>query len=600
MLSNADSLATWIGIRPDDVIRGSWRPSAKRLLKWTEDGKLRLHAGDDPLHANPSEVLGETLLPWPNKDFYPTSNFGAIRNQEPAAMENLALLAEFEHKQYDQPVLCVCSTRPKTRQLAREIVRRFPPLEPVPRPIQTIIDLIDQKYLYLRPLREALQRGVALHNSSLPHELRAIIERAVEEKALKVVAATTTLAEGVDLPFRVTILADWLAFDGQRSRPIESLLFRNIAGRCGRAGQFTEGDTIIFDNPVGDALLTSPSRRPGLQQQIVFLPSQPTLSSALGRADKDVAGSTVGSQLLAAIRENPGLDNLPQSFHIHSFAYQSEDRDTAADRIHSAFLDILNDADGEPLAVAASPATLTDFGDAARISGISPETARRVCTAIDTLSDLGASSADPVIVGEVLLKSLADVTEQINPDLRRISTPRSRPIVHSDEIGLVLYNWLAGESIDTIFALLPSNGRSKRSPTLQIWLDGVSEDSTWTDQFAKFADFMNTCVEFFLPWVLRAADPLAKASGHPERPWSLWANFMEFGVDNYWAARLVAAGVVTDRPFAREIGRRLEEMVFGSEPTIEQVQHVLTETMEGDYWSMQQVLNWFRRLGTSP
>ena len=73
----------------------------------------------------------------------------------------------------------------------------------------------------------------------------------MEHRALKVVAATTTLAEGVDLPFRVTILADWLTFDGDKSRPMESLLFKNIAGRCGRAGQFTEGDTIIFDNPVG-------------------------------------------------------------------------------------------------------------------------------------------------------------------------------------------------------------------------------------------------------------------------------------------------------------------------------------------------------------
>ena len=96
----------------------------------------------------------------------------------------------------------------------------------------------------------------------IPLDVREGIERAVESRALKVVAATTTLAEGVDLPFRVTILADWLTFDGEKDRPMDSLLFKNIAGRCGRAGQFTEGDTIIFDNPVGDALMTSPARRP--------------------------------------------------------------------------------------------------------------------------------------------------------------------------------------------------------------------------------------------------------------------------------------------------------------------------------------------------
>ena len=104
VLSNADALATWIDIEPTNVIRGTWRPSAKRLLRWTEDGRLRLHAGDDPLRSLPSEVLGETLLPWPNVDFYPARHFGSIRRQEPLALENLAFLAGLEHTQYQQPV----------------------------------------------------------------------------------------------------------------------------------------------------------------------------------------------------------------------------------------------------------------------------------------------------------------------------------------------------------------------------------------------------------------------------------------------------------------------------------------------------------------
>ena len=249
VLSNADALADWIGIAPSNVIRGTWRPSAKRLLRWTEDGRLRLHAGDDPLRKDPSEVLGETRLPWPKRDFYPARHYGSIRRQEPQALENLAFLAVYQSEWYKQPVLCVCSTRPKTRHLAAQIAQRFAPIEPLPRPIKVITEQIDQNYPYLRPLKEALHRGVAYHNSSLPHEVREGIERAVEARTLRAVAATTTLAEGVDLPFRVTILADWITFDGDKSRPMESLLFKNIAGRCGRAGQFTEGDTVVFDKP---------------------------------------------------------------------------------------------------------------------------------------------------------------------------------------------------------------------------------------------------------------------------------------------------------------------------------------------------------------
>ena len=596
VLSNADALAKWIGIESTNVIRGTWRPSAKRLLRWTEDGRLRLHSGDDPLRNNPSEVLGSTLLPWPNRAFYRARHFGSIKKQEPEALKNIAFLADLEYERYQQPILCVCSTRPKTRHLAHQIGQRFESIESLPKPIKSITDMIAQKYPYLRPLKETLQRGVAYHNSSLPHDVREGIERAVENRVLKVVAATTTLAEGVDLPFRVTILADWLTFDGDKSRPMESLLFKNIAGRCGRAGQFTEGDTIIFDNPVGDALLTSPARRPNLQEKIFFSVFQPVLTSAISRLDRQVAVATVGTQLLAAIRENHDVDNIASAFRKLSFVYQTDDAQEAGARIDLAYNDILDDSDGHPLAIAASPAHLTSFGEAASISGLSPATSRRLRTALRESSDRGSSREDMIAISLVLLKSLAEVTEQRNPDLRKaIANPKSRPVVRLDELEIVLNRWLAGEPIETIFAALPTNQRSKRHPALQTWLQGVPEDSTWTDQFAKFSDFISNCLEFFLPWVLRAAEPLEGIDGRLERPWSQWADFVEFGVDNYWAAKLVAAEMVTERPVAREIGQRIEASVSDNIPTMEQIQHILNEVMEGDTETVRRVLSWFQQ-----
>ena len=598
VLSNAEDLARWLGIAPENIIRGTWRPSAKRLLRWTEDGMLRLHAGDDPLRNRPSQVLGRTPLPWPNVGFYPASHFGGIRQQEPRALDNVALLAEFEYKQYEQPVLCVCSTRPKTRHLAARIAQRFPSLEPLPQPIKSISDLIDQKYPYLRPLNEALQRGVAYHNSSLSHDVREGIERAVETRSLKVVAATTTLAEGVDLPFRVTILADWLTFDGDKSRPMESLLFKNVAGRCGRAGQFTEGDTIVFDNPVGDAKLTSPAQRPVLQEEIFFPESQPALASAVSRLDRQIALSAVGSQLLAAISENPGIEDIASSFREISFARQTDGADVAAERIAKAFDDILDASEGQPLAVAASPVRLTHFGKAANSGGLSPATVRKLRKTLGELSNLGSSRDDFITISVELLKSLAGVAEQGNPDLRKaVANSKSRPVVKLDELELVLHLWLAGKSYETIFAELPANKQSKRKPGLQTWRQGVSEDSTWTDQFAKFYDFMSNCVEFFLPWILRAARPLAEIDDQPERPWGEWARFAELGVDSAWGARLIEGGAVTERSVAHPIGQRLDALV--SEPTIEQVQQVLTEIVQDDYQIIEHVLRWFRQRGTS-
>ena len=594
VVSNADALANWIGISPSNIVSGTWRPSAKRLLRWTEDGKLRLHAGNDPLRGIPSEVLGETLLPWPKKDFYPATHYGSVRSQEPGAMENVAFLASYQHGRHKQPVLCVCSTRPRTIQLANFIAQHFAPIEPLPQPIKVITDRIDQKYKYLRPLKDALQRGVAYHNSSLPHDVREGIERAVEYRTLRVVAATTTLAEGVDLPFRVTILADWLVFDGEKNSPMDSLLFKNIAGRCGRAGQFTEGDTVIFDNPVGDRQWTTPSRRSVFQDNIFFAKSQPALTTAIDRLDRRNSVASVGSQMLAAIAENPNDDDLASSFLKHSFAKHTHNADSAADRMLLAYKEILAPVDDQPLAIAASPVQLTQFGEAANHGGLSPGTARKLRNALREITERGSSRADLVAISVFLLESLADVPEQGNSDLRRAAAnPRSRPVVKLDELELVLDMWLAGEPIEIIFAELPTNKRSKRRPDVKMWLQGISEESTWTDWFAKFCDFINNCLEFFLPWLLRASLPLAEIDDQKDRPWREWARFIELGVDSTWGSLLLDEEVIIDRSVAVQVGRRLDALGNESAPTVEHVRCVLTEVLETEH--LEQVLNWLRQ-----
>ena len=582
VLSNTDALATWMGITTADVVTGTWRPSAKRLLRWTQDGKLKLHAGDDPLRkGNPSDVLGEINLPWPNTDFYRAHHYGNIRQQEPRALGNIAYLTEFEYAQHERPVLCICASRSKTRRLATEIAERFPIVEPLPQSIQSIVDIIDRKYTYLRPLKEALLRGVAYHNSSLAHDLREAIEKAVESRDLKAVAATTTLAEGVDLPFRVTILADWLTFDGETERPMQSLLFKNIAGRCGRAGQFTEGDTVVFDNPVGEARLTGEVTRQNLQDQIFFTETQPVLASAIGRVNQQIAISAIGSQLLAAIPENPDVDDLPSSFEAFSFARLTEDKNTASVRIGRAFQEILDGSEGEPLAVVASPATLTAFGRAASSGGLSPKTAKRLRAVLGELRVEESTRPGLVRVAGILLKQLGSVDEQINPELRKsVTNPKSRPVVRVNSLEMVLELWLTGHSYEQIFAQLPSNQRSSRQPKLNDWLAGSAEESTWIEEFAKFYDFMSSCVEFFLPWLLRAARYLDESDGDSVLPWSAWARYVELGVDNEWAVLMLDSSLLTDRQIAQAMGERMSAVSLSGEGVIESARQILAETVD--------------------
>ena len=594
VLSNTDALAEWIDIDSTNVIKGTWRPSAQRLLRWTEDEMLRLHAGDDPLRSVPNEVLGEVRLPWPNKEFYPSRHFGSIKKQEPLALENVALLAGYKHESYKQPVLCVCSTRRKTRILAALTAKRFRPLEPLPKSIRTVTGLIDKEYQYLRPLKNALQRGVAYHNSTLPQDIREGIERAVESRDIKVVVATTTLAEGVDLPFRVTILADWLTFDGVKDRPMESLLFKNISGRCGRAGQFTEGDTIIFDNPVGDENLTLPSRRLRLQEDIFFAKNQPVLTSAIARLDFPASVATVGSQLLATIAENSHAEDLASTFCEFSFFHHTGDAELATKRIDAANQEILDNTKGPPLAIAASPVQLTPFGEAANQGGLSPGTARVLRHTLNEINKWESQQDDLVAIGVILLKSLSGVPEQGSSDLRNaVSNTKSRGVIRQDELDLILRLWLKGESLEDIFRALPSNKRSKRNPKLDEWFEGVSNDSEWNDRFARFYDFISNCVKYFLPWVLRASRLLAIIDGKRERPWGEWARYVELGVDSAWGSLLVDEDQFVDRAIAFQVGRQLDHLGHVGELSFEQFWQVLIDKIEPN--EMDRLLSWFRQ-----
>ena len=201
--------------------------------------------------------------------------------------------------------------------MAAALAERFEESNIQSQTIENIVKAINSEYQFLKPMARMLRRGVAFHNSTVPHRIRQLLEDAMKGKELDAIASTTTLAEGVDLPFRFTIIVDWLTWQGSGEQPMPSLLFRNIAGRCGRAGVFTEGDTIIFDNPLGDMKYTNPYDRRSYQEKVFLTETPNELTSAFeelqttGSPERKVAlQAGLASQFMAAIPENPDTEDL--------------------------------------------------------------------------------------------------------------------------------------------------------------------------------------------------------------------------------------------------------------------------------------------------
>jgi helicase len=567
VLPDYKSLQKWMSIGEDRLLVDTWRPTARRLAVWNQSGQLTWYIGSDPIRmagASNDDVLGRTTLLWPRTHFYGADNFGAIAKQEPDVLENVAYLVDTIYRQYGgAPILCYCASKHSSRKLAAAISARLPSLEPPPSGIAATLALIARKYSVLRPLASMLRKGVAYHNASLPHEVRVQLEEAIKRQECVAVTATTTLAEGVDLPFRFTVLADWLAWDETtKQTPVGGLLFRNIAGRCGRAGVMTEGDTIIFDNPVGDPQLTNPFNRRRTQLDLYVNPLRGSLSSALASVSQQSAEyegclAELSSQFLAAISENPDQEDLVSLFSGHLYsALDSHTAPRVRSHLAAARASMLDES-REALAMAASPLTLTAFGRAALTTSFSPESCRAILQCLRSQ----APTTTPAEVGHHLLLRLGVLPEQYDQRLRKsIAGKKNNQLqIKVDDLPKLLQMWLAGSPLDQMFLSLPVLARSSKTPKISAWAAGLDEPTVWDDDFDKFCEAIKTLFQDFLPWLMFACKQLSPTAGGWSETisWDVYSTFYEHGADSIWACRLLDTELPIERGPAAILGRKM-------------------------------------------
>lgn len=126
-----------------------------------------------------------------------------------------------------------------------ENLSRFLPTVADPR-LQKLIDYIITRLGQDFPLVKSLSYGVAYHHGDLPPDIRGEVEAAYRSRAIKVLACTTTLAEGVNLPIKTFILGYPQTYYRNRLSVRD---FKNIIGRAGRALVDTEGAVYLIQHP---------------------------------------------------------------------------------------------------------------------------------------------------------------------------------------------------------------------------------------------------------------------------------------------------------------------------------------------------------------
>ena len=114
-------------------------------------------------------------------------------------------------------------------------------------------------------LLELLKKGTAYHNADLSPEERNLIEKYIRKGEIKIICATTTLAIGVDLPFKNVIIASNKMYGNDRdySHTYQKTLtladIENIGGRAGRLNRGKSKNFLEREKEFGRVIFLAPS-----------------------------------------------------------------------------------------------------------------------------------------------------------------------------------------------------------------------------------------------------------------------------------------------------------------------------------------------------
>ncbi|KAG2480721.1 MAG: putative DNA helicase [Nitrosopumilales archaeon] len=109
----------------------------------------------------------------------------------------------------------------------------------------------------LKTLASLIKKGVAFHHAGLNQNCRQTVESEFRNGKIKLLAATPTLAAGVNLPARRVVISSINRYNSRygANRPISVLEYKQLCGRAGRPQYDEYGEAIIVGNSNSSELI---------------------------------------------------------------------------------------------------------------------------------------------------------------------------------------------------------------------------------------------------------------------------------------------------------------------------------------------------------
>lgn len=336
-----NEFATWLGDGNGATVSTDWRPSLLRhgMLDWSgTSGTLRLaeyDVVDGGLEFIPNLIrqqIFEHVSPDTGRVRRP--KFPRSDNKGDVAAETAYRVAPLG------PVLIFSMQTNWTQSIAASLLRRIEFAELVGEDVPSAFALRDEGRSISvasewlgdqHDVTMLLRRGIAFHHGRLPTAVRESIESDFRSRRLSVIVATSTLAQGVNLPVRTVVIHSCRSRDADGSQRILSARdYWNIAGRAGRAGAETEGTVIhVASNPYDvDDFQDYASRRFAVERvdSALFNMLQDLIEERISTAD---VAAQLDADLLALLVEEDAVgieaENLAETLSSSLFHLQAID-----------------------------------------------------------------------------------------------------------------------------------------------------------------------------------------------------------------------------------------------------------------------------------
>lgn len=326
-------------------------------------------------------------------------------------------------------------------------------------PASGVIKLLPQRdpSTSTQKLRQVLNKGIAFHISDLDPDERSVIEEQFRnnESGLRVIAATTTLAMGVNTPAEAVIISG-LTHPGNVSYSVSE--YKNIVGRAGRLGFAEKGYSFLV-------ALTSIAEHTYWEDYILGKPED--MQSNFISKDTDCRSLVL--RVLSASKSQIGMNRenivgfLTESFGAYQEKIKYEEWDWDQNDIINALTELINhrlikmNIDGY--------FQTTPIGKIAGDSGIEVESIIRIIRVLNQIPS-GQLSA-PVLLG---ITQLSKELEQVYMPINRKGIFKESQTwlnaIHAQGIPIQLLDAFSTHSKDQIDTTL----KLKKTISCLLWI----------------------------------------------------------------------------------------------------------------------------------